>query len=76
MIQYSSVSPTPPQLAELNAKCDSCLAIKKQQFTEELTEAEAKALLHPIELEIDQLVYQLYDLNEDEIAIVEASARR
>ncbi|HWN08415.1 MAG TPA: N-6 DNA methylase [Pyrinomonadaceae bacterium] len=57
--------PTSAQLANLNAKCHSCIAIKKRQFAEELTGSEATALLRPIEREIDQLVYRLYDLQPD-----------
>ena len=49
------------------------------KFVDEIIAAKRKdpnADTGELEREIDQLVYRLYDLNEDEIAIVEASARR
>ncbi len=37
---------------------------------------EAKADVSALDREIDRLVYELYDLTNDEIAIVEGSTRR
>jgi hypothetical protein len=55
--------PKRPQLTRLKRKCEACVAIKKRQFAQELTEAEAAELLTPIEREIDNLVEDLYGLN-------------
>jgi hypothetical protein len=57
--------PTPNQLEVFNDKFDHCFDIKKRQFAEELSEAEALALLKPIELEIDKLVEELYGINDE-----------
>jgi hypothetical protein len=53
---------TPAQQSEIEERVSSILALKKEN-----PDADVSAL----ESEIDQLVYQLYDLTPDEIKIVE-----
>ena len=55
----------PAQQAEIKERVERILAAKKEN-----SEADVSAL----EAEIDQLVYKLYDLTPEEIAIVEGGA--
>ena len=59
---YMSISPIPSELDALAPLADKILDIKKQSPSADTTHLESQ---------IDQLVYQLYDLTEEEIAIVE-----
>jgi hypothetical protein len=57
---------TPAQQTEIEKRVENILALKK---------ANPDADISALETEIDRLVYKLYDLTEDEIAIVESSGR-
>lgn len=54
--------PTRAQLETFNQKFAECFEIKRRQFDEEITEAQALQLLKPIEEEIDRLVEELYEI--------------
>jgi hypothetical protein len=56
--------PTEKQLNKFNEKFDACFKIKQQHFAGEINEAQADALLQPIEREIDRLVEELYGIND------------
>jgi len=67
-----------PSVNELNAfkvKFDECLAIQQQYFNGDLEKVEARKLLKPIELEIDEMVNKLYgitaEIKHEEIEDVE-----
>ncbi len=62
--EYMKECPLPNGLEELEPNVNEILSQKKQNPTSDTTVLEAK---------IDQLVYQLYGLTEEEIAIVESS---
>jgi len=49
--------PTDKQLSKFNEKFDACFKIKQQHFAGEINEAQADALLQPIEREIDWKKY-------------------
>jgi Spy/CpxP family protein refolding chaperone len=57
-----------PSATELNAfkaKFDECLDIQQQYFNGDLEKAEARKLLKPIELEIDEMVNKLYGITAE-----------
>ena len=54
--------PSPEQEKNFNERVDRILELKKQNPTADTTDLEAQ---------IDKLVYELYDLTEEEIKIVE-----
>ena len=54
--------PSPEQEKNFNERVDRILELKKQNPTADTTD---------LENQIDQLVYELYDLTEEEIKIVE-----
>jgi len=67
-----------PSDAELNAfkaKFDECLDIQRQYFNGDLEKPEARKLLKPIELEIDEMINKLYgitaEIKDEEVGDVE-----
>jgi hypothetical protein len=85
-IQINDIRKMPikiPSVNELNAfksKFDECLDIQQQYFNGDLEKADARKLLKPIELEIDEMVNKLYGITaeaeeieetEEELELVE-----
>jgi len=57
--------PSATELDAFKSKFDECLDIQKQYFNGDLEKAEARKLLKPIELEIDEMVNKLYGITAE-----------
>jgi hypothetical protein len=67
------IIPTTTGLLEFNDVFDRACALKEQEFSEELTKDVTMQKLNAIQIELDEMVYSLYGLTDEEIAIVEES---
>jgi len=63
--QIPIILPTKEKLAFFESKFDECFEIQQQYFSGDLEKAEARKLLKPIELEIDEMVNKLYGITAD-----------
>lgn len=67
--------PSDTELNAFKAKFDECLDIQRQYFNGDLEKPEARKLLKPIELEIDEMVNKLYgitaEIKDEEVGDVE-----
>ena len=63
--QIPIILPTIKQLAEFESKFNDCLGIQQQYFNGDLEKPEARKLLKPIELEIDEMVNKLYGITAE-----------
>jgi hypothetical protein len=69
--QLPVILPTQEQLNEFEQIFDEAYAIQKDKFNNKISKQQAEKRLEFVQLKIDQLVYQLYGLTEEEIRIVE-----
>jgi hypothetical protein len=67
--------PSATELDAFKSKFDECLTIQQQYFNGDLEKVEARKLLKPIELEIDEMVNKLYgitaEVKDEEVGDVE-----
>ncbi|MCK6639418.1 MAG: N-6 DNA methylase [Bacteroidia bacterium] len=63
--------PSEKELKAFNKKFDECLAIKKEYFAGEIDRAEMNSQLHPIEVEIDEMVNKLYGIEAKEEIVMD-----
>lgn len=63
--------PSDTELSSFKAKFDECLAIQKKYFNGDIEKADARKLLKPIELEIDDMVNKLYGIKAEAEEIAE-----
>ena len=68
--QLPIVIPTAEQLKEFELIFDRAKRIQKEKFSGKITEKEAEERLEEIQEELDELVYKLYGLTEEEIKII------
>jgi hypothetical protein len=64
--------PSDTELTEFKEKFNECLVIQQQYFNGDLEKAEARKLLKPIELEIDEMVNKLYGITAEAEEIEDA----
>ncbi len=62
---------TDRQLLEYKELFDTSYHIKEQQFDGEISKAKANALLVEVQKSLNDMVYELYGLTKEEIAVVE-----
>ena len=63
--QIPIIIPTNEQLTSFEAKFDECFEIQQQYFNGDLEKVDARKLLKPIELEIDEMVNKLYGITAE-----------
>ena len=64
--------PSKIELVTFKSKFNECLEIQQQYFNEDLEKLEARKLLKPIELEIDEMVNKLYGITAEAEEIEDA----
>ena len=78
--QIPIIIPTTEELISYETKFDECFEIQQQYFNGDLEKADARKLLKPLELEIDEMVNKLYGITaeaeeieetEEELELVE-----
>lgn len=73
--QLPVIIPTQPQLKDFEQIFDEACAIQKDTFNKKYSKQQAEKRLESVQLNIDQMVYQLYGLTEEEIRIVEGEGK-
>lgn len=72
--QLPIIIPTTKQLQEFETVFDDAVSIRKDEINNTITAEQAKARLSVIQSKVDEMVYKLYDLTPEEIAIIEEMA--
>ena len=73
MRQIPIIIPTEEQLKTAEKIFDEAKAIKEKQIANTLTKQQADELLDTLQNEVDDFVYRLYGLTDDEIKIIEGA---
>jgi hypothetical protein len=73
--QLPIIVPNQEQLSNFKDLFDEAVKIKKMQFSNQITKKEAVKKLNLIQEQLDQMVYKLYELAEEEIKIIEVSVK-
>ena len=71
--QLPIIIPTTEQLQEFETVFDDAVSIRKDEINNTITAEQAKIKLSVIQSKVDEMVYKLYDLTPEEIAIIEGN---